>query len=434
LGKKEKVRTCHKKTGLSKPFEIRNMLQFIWLGFFVLGFLFALIRLIFGHELQVFNELSEGLFSMAKTGVELGLGLAGMMSLWLGLLKVAEKAGMVEWLSRKIAPFFAVLFPGVPAGHPAQGSMLLNFSANMLGLDNAATPLGLKAMEELQRLNPSEETASDAQILFLLLNASGLTIVPISIMAYRAQLGAASPSDVFIPILFSTFASTLTVLVLTAFRQKLPVFRPVFLLPFLLFLSLVIASVWTLKGMASESLNTWSSLAGNGFLCFLVTGILIWGYRQKVEVFNAFVDGAKDGFQLCLNVIPFLIAMLCAIAFFRSSGALDFCLQGIRWLVAMAGMNDAFVPAIPTMLLKPLSGAGSRGMMLDAMKTLGADSFAGRLSCIVQGSADTTFYIMTVYFGAVRIKNIRYSLSFSLLGDLAGFIAAVLVAYLFFPL
>ena len=411
-----------------------NMLQIIWLGFFILGLLFALIRLFWGHELQVFNELSGGLFSMAKTGFELGLGLAGIMSLWLGLLKVAERAGMVEWLGRKISPFFSVLFPGVPSGHPAQGSMLLNFSANMLGLDNAATPLGLKAMEELQRLNPSEETASDAQILFLLLNASGLTIVPISIMAYRAQLGAASPSDVFIPILFSTFASTLTVFVLTAFRQRLPVFRPVFLFPFLAFLSLVVASVWTLKGMASEGLNTWSSLVGNGFLCFLVTGILIWGYRQKIEVFNAFVDGAKEGFQLCLNVIPYLIAMLCAIAFFRSSGALDFCLQGIRWLVAMAGFNDAFVPAIPTMLLKPLSGAGSRGMMLDAMKTLGPDSFAGRLSCIVQGSADTTFYIMTVYFGAVRIKNIRYSLSYSLLGDLAGFIAAILVAYLFFPL
>ena len=408
------------------------MLQIIWLGFFVLGLLFALLRLFWGHELQVFTELSEGLFAMAKTGFELGLGLAGIMSLWLGLLKVAEKAGMVEWLSRKISPFFSVLFPAVPAGHPAQGSMLLNFSANMLGLDNAATPLGLKAMEELQSLNPSRETASDAQILFLLLNASGLTIVPISIMAYRAQLGAASASDVFIPILFSTFASTITVLILTAIRQRLPVFRPVFLLPFLLFLSLVIASVWTLKGMASESLNTWSSLAGNGFLCLLVTGILLIGYRQKVEIFSVFVEGAREGFQLCLNVIPFLIAMLCAIAFFRSSGALDFFLQGIRWLVGIAGWNDAFVPAIPTMLLKPLSGAGSRGMMLDAMKTFGADSFAGRLSCIVQGSADTTFYIMTVYFGAVKIKNIRYALSYSLLGDLAGFVAAVLVAYLFF--
>ncbi len=411
-----------------------TMLQIIWLGFFVLGLVFALIRLFWGHELQVFNELSEGLFSMAKTGFELGLGLAGIMSLWLGLLKVAEKAGMVEWLSRKISPFFSVLFPGVPANHPAQGSMLLNFAANMLGLDNAATPLGLKAMEELQTINPSKDTASDAQILFLLLNASGLTIVPISIMAYRAQLGAASPSDVFIPILFSTFASTLTVLVLAAFRQRLPVFRPVFLIPFLFFISLVVASVWTLQGMASERLNTISALTGNGFLCFLVTGILVWGYFQKVEIFNAFVDGAKDGFQLCLNVIPFLIAMLCAIAFFRSSGALNFCLDGIRWLVALAGFNDAFVPAVPTMLLKPLSGAGSRGMMLDAMKSLGADSFAGRLSCIVQGSADTTFYIMTVYFGAVKIKNIRYALSYSLIGDLAGFLAAIFVAYLFFQI
>jgi spore maturation protein SpmA len=408
------------------------MLQIIWLGFFVIGLLFALLKLFFYHDAGVFDQLSEGLFSMAKTGFELGLGLAGIMSLWLGLLKVGEKAGMVEWLSRKITPFFAVLFPSVPAGHPAQGSMLLNFAANMLGLDNAATPLGLKAMDELQAINPSKETASDAQILFLLLNASGLTIVPISIMAYRAQLGAESPSDVFVPILFATFSSTLTVLVLSAIRQRLPVFRPVFLIPFLFFVSLVFASVWVLKGMASQQLNQYSSLVGNGFLCFLVVGILIWGQQKKLDTFGSFVEGAKDGFQLCLNVIPYLIAMLCAIAFFRSSGALDFVLSGIRWLVALAGWNDAFVPAIPTMLLKPLSGAGSRGMMLDAMKNLGPDSFAGRLACIVQGSADTTFYIMTVYFGAVRVKNIRYALSFSLLGDLAGFLAAIFVAYLFF--
>lgn len=409
------------------------MLRIIWPGFFVSGLLFALLKLFRHKDLSVFSNLSEGLFAMAKTGFELGLGLAGIMSLWLGLLKISEKAGMVEWLSRKIAPFFAVLFPSVPAGHPAQGSMMLNFAANMLGLDNAATPLGLKAMDELQSLNSSKDTASDAQIFFLLLNASGLTIVPISIMAYRAQLGAQSPSDVFLPILFATFCSTLTVILLTSIRQRLPLYRPVFLLPFLFFLSLVFASVWVLKGMASDQLNTWSSLAGNGFLCFLVVGILIWGYQKKLDTFAAFVEGAKDGFQLSLNVIPYLIAMLCAIAFFRSSGALDFILSGIRKLIALAGWSDAFVPAIPTMLLKPLSGAGSRGMMLDAMKTLGADSFAGRLCCIVQGSADTTFYIMTVYFGAVKVKNIRYALSFSLIGDLAGFLAAIFVAYLFFP-
>jgi spore maturation protein SpmA len=409
------------------------MLRIIWPGFFVAGLLFALLKLFHHQDLSVFSQLSEGLFSMAKTGFELGLGLAGIMSLWLGLLKISEKAGMVEWLSRKISPFFAVLFPSVPAGHPAQGSMMLNFAANMLGLDNAATPLGLKAMEELQSLNPSRDTASDAQVFFLLLNASGLTIVPISIMAYRAQLGAQSPSDVFLPILFATFCSTLTVILLTSIRQKLPLYRPVFLLPFLLFLSLVFASVWVLKGMASEQLNTWSSLAGNGFLCFLVVGILIWGYRKKLDTFSVFVEGAKDGFQLSLNVIPYLIAMLCAIAFFRSSGALDFILGSIRTLVSIAGLSDDFVPSIPTMLLKPLSGAGSRGMMLDAMKNLGPDSFAGRLCCIVQGSADTTFYIMTVYFGAVKIRNIRYALTFSLLGDLAGFMAALFVAYLFFP-
>ncbi len=410
------------------------MLQIIWLGFFVIGLLFALFQLFFGHNYQIFNQLSESLFNMAKTSFELGLGLAGIMSLWLGLLKVAERGGMVEWLSRKISPFFSVLFPSIPANHPAQGSMLLNFAANMLGLDNAATPLGLKAMEELQTLNPDKETASDAQILFLLLNASGLTIVPISIMAYRSQMGAGSPSDVFLPILFATFASTVTVLMLTAVRQKLPVWRPVFLLPFLFLLSAIVAGVWVLAGMGAAKLNTASSLIGNGFLAFLVVGILVWGYVKKVEIFNSFIDGAKEGFQMCLNVIPFLVAMLCAIAFFRSSGALDFFLQGISWGVTALNLNADFVPAIPTMLLKPLSGAGSRGMMLDAMKSLGPDSFAGRLACIVQGSADTTFYIMTVYFGAVRIKNIRYALGFSLLGDLVGFIAAIFIAYLYFHL
>ncbi|HOY95486.1 MAG TPA: nucleoside recognition domain-containing protein [Catalimonadaceae bacterium] len=410
------------------------MLQIIWLGFFVIGLLFALFQLFFGHNYQIFNQLSESLFNMAKTSFELGLGLAGIMSLWLGLLKVAERGGMVEWLSRKISPFFSVLFPSIPANHPAQGSMLLNFAANMLGLDNAATPLGLKAMEELQTLNTDKETASDAQILFLLLNASGLTIVPISIMAYRSQMGAGSPSDVFLPILFATFASTVTVLMLTAVRQKLPVWRPVFLLPFLFLLSAIVAGVWVLAGMGAAKLNTASSLIGNGFLAFLVVGILVWGYAKKVEIFNSFIDGAKEGFQMCLNVIPFLVAMLCAIAFFRSSGALDFFLQGISWGVTALNLNADFVPAIPTMLLKPLSGAGSRGMMLDAMKSLGPDSFAGRLACIVQGSADTTFYIMTVYFGAVRIKNIRYALGFSLLGDLVGFIAAIFIAYLYFHL
>lgn len=410
------------------------MLQIIWLGFFVVGLLFALFQLFFGHNYQIFNQLSESLFNMAKTSFELGLGLAGIMSLWLGLLKVAERGGMVEWLSRKISPFFSVLFPSIPANHPAQGSMLLNFAANMLGLDNAATPLGLKAMEELQTLNNNKETASDAQILFLLLNASGLTIVPISIMAYRSQMGANSPSDVFLPILFATFASTVTVLMLTAVRQKLPVWRPVFLLPFLFLLSAIVAGVWVLAGMGAARLNTASSLIGNGFLAFLVVGILVWGFAKKVEIFNSFIDGAKEGFQMCLNVIPFLVAMLCAIAFFRSSGALDFFLQGISWSVTALNLNADFVPAIPTMLLKPLSGAGSRGMMLDAMKSLGPDSFAGRLACIVQGSADTTFYIMTVYFGAVRIKNIRYALGFSLLGDLAGFIAAIFIAYLYFHL
>jgi len=408
------------------------MLQIIWLGFFVVGLLYALVQLFVFHNYQIFNQLSESLFAMAKTSFELGLGLAGIMSLWLGLLKVAEEAKMVEWLSRKISPFFSVLFPSIPAGHPAQGSMLLNFAANLLGLDNAATPLGLKAMEELQAINPSKETASDAQILFLLLNASGLTIVPISIMAFRAQLGATSPSDIFLPILFATFVSTVTVLMLTAMKQKLPLWKPVFLLPFLFLLSTIIAGVMVLSAMSATKMNTASSLIGNGFLAFLVVGILIWGYVNKVEIFNVFVEGAKQGFQMALNVIPFLVAMLCAIAFFRSSGALDLVLKGISYIISSLGFNTDFVPAIPTMLLKPLSGAGSRGLMLDAMKTYGADSFVARLCCIVQGSADTTFYIMTVYFGAVKIKNIRYALGYSLIGDLAGFIAAIFISYLFF--
>jgi len=408
------------------------MLQIVWLGFFVVGLLYALVQVFVFHNYQIFNALSDSLFSMAKTSFELGLGLAGIMSLWLGLLKVAEEGKMVEWLSRKISPFFSVLFPGIPRNHPAQGSILLNLSANMLGLDNAATPLGLKAMEELQTLNPNKETASDAQILFLLLNASGLTIVPISIMAFRSQLGATAASDVFLPILFATFASTSTVLILTAFKQKLPLWKPVFLIPFLFLVSAIVAGVTVLSAMGSEKMNIASSLIGNGFLAFLVVGILVWGYVNKVEIFNVFIEGAKQGFQLSLNVIPFLVAMLCAIAFFRSSGSLDLILKGISFLVSSFGLNSDFVPAIPTMLLKPLSGAGSRGLMLDAMKTYGPDSFVARLACVVQGSADTTFYIMTVYFGAVKVKNIRYALGYSLVGDLVGFIAAIFISYLFF--
>jgi len=408
------------------------VLQRIWLGFFLVGLAFALFRLVSGPDYAVFNGMSEALFDMAKTSFELGLGLVGIMSLWLGLLKVAEEGGMVQWLSRRISPVFLVLFPGIPANHPAQGAMMLNLAANMLGLDNAATPLGLKAMEELQSLNPEKETASDAQILFLLLNASGLTIVPITIIAFRAKLGAASPSDVFLPILFATFASTCTVLILTAIRQKLPLWKPVFALPFLLICCLIVASVYTLAGMGAEKLNIASSLIGNGFLVFLVVGILVWGQLKKVSIFNVFIEGAKEGFQMGLNVIPFLVAMLCAIAFFRSSSALDLILNGISTGIQAMGLNSDFVPAIPTMLMKPLSGSGSRGLMLDTMTSLGADSFAGRLSCIVQGSADTTFYIMTVYFGAVKVKNIRYALSYSLWGDLVGFISAIFIAYLFF--
>lgn len=408
------------------------MLQRIWLGFFVLGLAFSIWQLIVHQDYEVFTRLSEGLFEWAKKSFELGLGLIGIMSLWLGLLRVAETAGMVQWLSRIISPVFSVLFPGIPANHPAQGAMMLNLSANMLGLDNAATPLGLKAMEELQTLNNDKETASDAQILFLLLNASGLTIVPISILAYRAKMGAASPADVFLPILFATFASTCTVLLLTAWRQKLPIWKPVFALPFLAIICLIVAGVYWMVDLGAEKMQTGSGLVGNGFLVFLVVGILVWGQAKKVAIFNEFVEGAKEGFQMGINVIPFLVAMLCAIAFFRVSGALDFFLDGIRHLVVVLGLNADFVPAIPTMLMKPLSGSGSRGLMLENMDKLGPDSFAARLSCIVQGSADTTFYIMTVYFGAVRIKNIRYALSFSLLGDLVGFIAAIFIAYLFF--
>ena len=408
------------------------MLQFIWLSFFVLGLLFAIGQLVFGHNYQIFNTLSDSIFGMAKTSFELGLGLAGIMSLWLGLLKVAEEAKMVEWLSRKISPFFSVLFPSIPANHPAQGSMLLNFAANMLGLDNAATPLGLKAMEELQTLNKSEDTASDAQILFLLLNASGLTLVPISIMAFRAQLGATQPSDVFLPILFATFCSTSSALILTAFRQKLPLWKPIFLVPFSFLLALITAGIFTLTHMSSDHVNKVSGLIGNGFLAFLIVGILIWGYQAKVQIFNVFIDGAKQGFQMSLNVIPFLVAMLCAIAFFRASGGLDVILKGIEFSINILGFNTDFVPAIPTMLMKPLSGAGSRGLMLDAMKTYGADSFVARLACVAQGSADTTFYIITVYFGAVKIKNIRYTLGYSLISDLVGFMGAIFISYLFF--
>lgn len=408
------------------------MLQRIWLGFFLLGLLFALQKLFFLNDLSVFTQLSDSLFDAAKKSFEIGLGLIGIMALWLGLLQVAQDAGLVTWLSRKISPVFSVLFPGIPENHPAQGAIMLNLSANMLGLDNAATPLGLKAMEELQTLNTDKETASDAQILFLLLNASGLTIVPISIIAFRAKAGAVSPSDVFIPILLATFASTVTVLLLAAIRQRLPIWKPRFSVPFLLICSAIVAAVLGLMRMEAADIQSISSLVGNGILVLLVVGILVAGQRKGIQIFNTFIDGAKEGFQMGVNVIPFLVAMLCAIAFFRASGGLDFFLSGITWAVESLGWNADFVPAIPTMLMKPLSGSGSRGLMIETMDKLGADAFAARLSCVAQGAADTTFYIMTVYCGAVKIKNIRYALGYSLWGDLAGFLTAIFVAYLFF--
>jgi len=371
-------------------------------------------------------------FEMAKTGFELSLGLTGVMTLWLGIMKVAEKSGMVQVLVKLVRPLFSRLFPEIPAKHPVHGSIMMNVAANMLGLDNAATPLGLKAMNELQELNPHKEKASNSQIMFMVLNASGLTIIPISIMVYRTQMGAANPADIFIPILIATFVATLTGIISVSIVQKINLLQRTILLYLGGFSFIVALLIWYFTSLPVEKLQSISTIASNFIILLVLVSFVVVGFIKKINVYDTFIEGAKDGFQVAVKIIPFLIAILVAIGIFRESGALPMLVEGVRKLVLLMGFNADFVDAIPTALMKPLSGSGARGMMIDTMKTFGVDSFAGRLSCVFQGATDTTFYIIAVYFGSVGIKNTRHAISCALIADLAGIIAAIFVSYLFF--
>ena len=407
-------------------------LNYIWMFFFVIAFVIGLIKMIFLGDTQVFPEMVNSTFEMAKSGFEISLGLAGVLTLWSGIMKIGEKGGIVNIVSRLIGPFFNKLFPELGRNHPAYGPMMMNLAANMLGLDNAATPMGLQAMAEMQKSNPHKELASNAQIMFLVLNASGLTLIPISIMVYRAQLGAHDPSDVFIPILLATFFSTLTGLIGVSIYQRINLWDRTVIAYLSGMLLLVFTLIYWTHTLPSESLALYSKVFSNFILFSVIITFLLLGLRKKINVYETFIDGAKEGFTTAVKIIPYLVAILVAIGVFRTSGAMNFLIAGVKWTIEAAGINSDFIGALPTALMKPLSGSGSRGMMIEVMKTSGADSFVGKLSCIVQGAGDTTFFILAVYFGSVGIKKTRHALVCALLADLAGLIAAILIGYLFF--
>lgn len=408
------------------------VLNYIWIAFFLIAFLIATIRLVFFGDVDVFPAIVNSTFDTSKTAFEISLGLTGVLSLWLGIMKIGEKGGIVNALARVLSPVFEKLFPEIPRNHPVIGNIFMNISANMLGLDNAATPLGLKAMEGLQELNSKKDTASNPMIMFLVLNTSGLTIIPVSILVYRAQMGAAQPTDVFIPILLATFFSTLAGIVATSLYQRINLFNRTLLLTLGGVSLFVAAIIWGMGSLSNAMMGTVSTTAANVLLLLIIIGFILAGLRKRVNVYEAFVEGAKEGFTTAVRIIPYLVAILVAIGVFRASGAMDWLIHGIEWIVSMMGIDTQWVEALPTAIMKPLSGSGARGMMVDAMQTYGADSFAGRLSCIFQGSTDTTFYVLAVYFGSVGISRTRHAVTCGLLADLAGIIAAIAIAYLFF--
>jgi spore maturation protein SpmA len=407
-------------------------LNYIWIAFFVIGFIVALCKLVFTGNTQIFTDLVNAVFSNAKTGFEISLGLTGALTLWMGLMKVGEKGGVVNYLGKAMGPLFERLFPGLPKGHPAYGSVMLNIAANMLNLDNAATPVGLKAMKEMQDANPDKERASDAQIMFLVLNAAGLTVIPVSVIVYRMQLGAANPADIFIPILISTFCSLMTGLISVSIIQKINLFDKV-VLAYLGGLTAIIAGIIIyFTRLPKEQISAVSTFTANFILISVIVLFIVLALIKKVNVYDAFIEGAKEGFGIAIKIIPFLVAILVAIGIFRASGAMDFIISGISSFFAWLGVDTRFTGALPVAFMKPLSGSGARGLMVDAMTTYGPDSFVGRLACTMQGTTDTTFYIIAVYFGSVGIKNTRYAIGCGLLADLVGFTAAILIAYLFF--
>lgn len=408
------------------------VLNYIWIAFFVIAFVTGLFKLLFTGDYSVFPEMMNATFDSSRTAFEISLGLTGVLSLWMGIMKIGEAGGMVNVLARGLSPLFCKLFPDIPRNHPVIGNIFMNISANMLGLDNAATPLGLKAMEGLQELNPKKDTATNPMIMFLVLNTSGLTIIPVSILVYRAQMGAAQPTDVFLPILLATFASTLTGIIITSIYQRINLFNRTVILALGGACAVVAGIVWGFSQLDKESMNLWSTTIANILLFCIIILFIFAGVRRRVNVYDAFIEGAKDGFTTAVRIIPYLVAILVAIGVFRASGAMDVLIGWISDIVRALGGDADFVGALPTALMKPLSGSGARGMMVDAMETYGADSFVGRLSCIFQGSTDTTFYILAVYFGSVGVRYTRHAVTCGLLADLAGIIAAIAVAYLFF--
>ena len=408
------------------------VLNYIWIGFIIIAFVIALAKLIFLGDVTVFPALIDSTFASSKTAFEISLGLTGVLSLWLGIMKIGERGGVVNVLARALSPVFTRLFPDIPKGHPVTGAIFMNIAANMLGLDNAATPLGLKAMEQLQTLNPNKETATNPMIMFLVLNTSGLTLIPISIMVYRAQLGAAQPTDVFIPILLATFFSTVAGIIITSIYQRINLLNRTMLLTLGGMALVVGAIIWGFGQLDKDQMNIVSTSVANILLMTIIVAFVLAGMKHRINVYDAFVEGAKEGFTTAVRIIPYLVAILVAIGLFRASGAMDMLINGVATLVKALGGNSDFVGALPTARMKPLSGSGARGMMVDAMTTYGADSFVGRLSCIFQGSTDTTFYILAVYFGSVGIRNMRHAVPCGLLADLAGVIAAIGIAYLFF--
>ncbi len=408
------------------------VLNYIWVAFFIIAFVIALLKMIFMGDMEVFPAMMNSTFDSSKTAFEISLGLTGVLSLWLGIMKIGEKGGVIAVLSRILSPVFTKLFPDIPKGHPVTGSIFMNIAANMLGLDNAATPLGLKAMEQLQTLNPKKDTATNPMIMFLVLNTSGLTLIPVSIMVYRAQLGAAQPTDIFIPILLATFFSTLAGIVITSLYQRINLLNKV-MVGVLGGMSVLVAFIiWSFGQMSKDTMNVVSTSVANILLMTIIVLFILAGLRKRVNVYDAFIEGAKEGFTTAVRIIPYLVAILVGVGVFRASGAMNLLVEGIEWCVASVGGDTEFVGALPTALMKPLSGSGARGMMVDAMTTYGADSFVGRLSCIFQGSTDTTFYILAVYFGSVNIRYSRHAVVCGLLADLAGVIAAIAIAYMFF--
>ncbi len=409
-------------------------MTYLWAGFFIVGFLAALVQWIFLGDTEVFKKIVDGTFDAARIGVmEIALPLAGIMTLWLGILNIGEKAGFINAIAKVIAPFFSRIFPDVPKDHPATGHMVMNFSANFLGLDNAATPFGLKAMESLQTLNPKKDEASDAQIMFLVLHASGLTLIPLAVMAQRAVLGAADPSDVFIPCMIATYVATVVGMVAVAIKQKINLFDRVVFGWLGGITAFIVAIVWYFSHFLTKvEITLVSKVASNFVLLSIILIFIVGGLRKRINVYEAFIEGAKGGIQTSLTIIPYLVGMLVAISVLRNSGVMGFVVDGFTWLFTLLGFNTDFTPALPTALMKPVSGSGSRAMMIDAMKTYGVDSFVGRLACIFQGSADTTFYIVALYFGVVGISKIRYSITYGLIAEFSGVIAAIWVAYLFF--